>query len=77
MTRELTTIDCDHLAAACGGTVATSPWTQLETDLKGRIDSQIAAARTRLDHLRTTMPTIPSVPTTRYSHCFPTRTTKR
>jgi hypothetical protein len=77
MSHELTIIDVDHLAAACGGTVATSRWTQLETDLQGRIDGQIAQARTRLDHLKTTMPTLPSVPTTPYSHCFPIQTAKR
>jgi hypothetical protein len=73
MNNSLTTIDGNLLAAACGGTVVTSPWAQFETDLKGRIDSQIAAARTRLDHITPpTMPTIPSQPTTKYSHCFPT-----
>lgn len=74
MTNELIAIDRDHLTTTCGGTAATSPWASFETDLKGRIDSEMAAARTRFDNYKPTMPTMPSGD---YTHCFPTVNTKR
>jgi hypothetical protein len=63
MQNKLTTIDRAHLTAACGGTVIQSPWAKLHTDMKGWIDSQMAAARARFDHFKPTAPTPPTPPT--------------
>ena len=62
MKNELTTIDHDQLTTICGGTVATSPWATFEADLKSRIDSELAEARSRFDKYRT-VPTAPTMPT--------------
>jgi hypothetical protein len=75
-------ISLDNLGTVTGGYAATNPWATFGTDLKGRIDGELAAARTRFDHYKPTMPTIPSAPSvpsipsvpSKYSHCFPTPT---
>ena len=82
MTTKLTTIAHDQLATICGGAAATNPWATFGTDLKTRIDGELASARTRFDNYKPTTPTMPTTPTipsvpsrpsTRYPHCLPTR----
>jgi hypothetical protein len=63
MKNELITLERAQLATTCGGTVATSPWSNFGTDLKARIDSEMAKARSRFDHCGTTVPTAPTMPT--------------
>lgn len=79
MQNELTTIDREHLTAACGGTVIQNPWSRFQTDVKGWIDSQMATARSRFDHWKPTAPTAPTIPTippVTSTHCPPRRTHK-
>jgi hypothetical protein len=85
MKNELITLEREHLAATCGGTLAGPPCTNFETDLKARIDGEMDKVRSRLDHRQTTVPTaptmptvptvptMPTMPTTKYTDCFPHR----
>jgi hypothetical protein len=77
MKNQLITIERDHLTTTCGGTVATSPWTTFQSDLKSRIDGELASARSRFDNYKSTIPTaptaptMPTVPSTKRTNCFP------